>query len=334
MKVDLTTQYLGLQLANPLVVASSPLTARMSNLKALAEAGAAAVVLPSLFEEQIDMEHGLGEHLETQGTESSAEATTYFPRLNEFTVSLKQYLELIKEARQELKIPIIASLNGVTSGGWSDIAQEMESAGAHALELNLYSVAADPDRSGAEVEQNYIDIVKHVRPRIKIPLSVKVSSNFSSPANMAKRFCEAGADGLVLFNRFYQPDFDLEEMEVVPRLELSRTYDMLLPLTWVSILFDRVKADLALTGGVRDHIDVAKSMMAGARVVQVASQLLMRGPGGVREILASLAQWMEAKEYTSIAQMQGSMSQKRAANPSAFLRANYLKVLQSWRSKV
>ena len=332
MKIDMSTNYLGFRLAHPVVPSASPLTSRLSHLRQLANAGAPAVVLHSLFEEQIEMEDGLHEHLIIRGTESHAEAVSYFPKLESFTVSLAHYQELIHEARRELEIPIIASLNGSSVGGWVEYAHKLEQAGAQALELNLYTVPADLERSGAEVEQNYLDIVRLVRSRITIPLAVKVSPFFSSPGHMARRFCEAGADALVLFNRFYQADFDLVNLEVSPHLELSRPYEMLLPLTWVSILFGKIPADLALTGGVHRHTDVLKAMMAGARVAQVASVLLHDGPQALQEIVEHLHDWMVEREYHSIEQMQGSMSQARVADPNAFLRANYIKVLQSWRS--
>ncbi|MEW6277477.1 MAG: dihydroorotate dehydrogenase-like protein [Candidatus Eremiobacterota bacterium] len=328
---DLTTSYLGLKLAHPLLPSASPLTSTLTGLESLAEAGAPAVVLGSLFEEQVDLQHELMESMLHQGSDSYGEALSYFPSPETYTEAADDYVELVHAARRRLDIPVIASLNGTTPGGWVRYARKIERAGAHALELNLFQVPADPLRSGTEVEADYLAVVKAVREQIEIPLAVKLGPFFSSPAHFARRLCEAGADGLVLFNRFYQCDFDLDQLELVPRLELSRPYEMLMPLTWIAVLFGRVEADLALTGGVGSHLDALKALMAGARVVQLASELLRFGPPRLGEMLAGLVAWLEEREYRSVAELQGSMSQRRVTEPAAYMRANYLRTLQSWR---
>lgn len=328
MKIDLSTQYLGLPLDNPLVPSASPLTSSLEGMRRLADAGAGAVVMGSLFEEQVDLQHELRETLMHQGADCYAEAMGYFPTARDYRVQADDYLLLIESARKFLHIPLIASLNGCTEGGWIRYAERIERAGAQALELNLYHVAADPERSASEVEKRYLDIVARVRDQVRIPLAVKVGPQFSSPVHFARRLREVGADGIVLFNRFYQSDLDLERLEVTPRLELSRSYDLLMPLTWTAIMFGRVDLDLALSGGVHTHLDVLKALMAGATVVQVASELIKHGPGRLIDLLSELRTWMGEREYHSVEQLRGSMSQRRVGEPEAFLRANYVKTLQ------
>ncbi len=327
---DLSTTYLGLQLKNPVVASASPISKKLDGFKKLEEAGASAVVMYSLFEEQITHESLALDHFLNRGTESYAESLTYFPNLDSYNIGPEEYLNLIAKAKQAVSIPVIASLNGVSAGGWIDYAKKMEEAGADALELNTYYLATDTELTSQELEQNYIDLVKVVRSQVKIPVAVKLSPFFTALPNLAKQLVAAGADGLVLFNRFIQPDLDIETLEVTPNLQLSTPAELRLPLRWTAILYGRVKADLALTTGVHSAQDVLKSMMAGARVAMLTSELLKNGVGRVAEILADMQTWMESYEYTSIKQMQGSMSQQAVAEPAAFERANYMKALQSF----
>jgi len=328
---DLTTTYLGLKLAHPLVASASPLSYTLDGILRLEDAGVAAVVMYSLFEEQIEQEsHALHHYLE-YGTHSYAEALDYFPQPDQFNVGPREYLELLGKAKAAVRIPIMGSLNGVSSGGWIEYARLMEEAGADALELNLYYLPTNPTLSGLEVEEMYLDVVRDVSQSISIPIAVKVGPYFSNFTYMAARLVQAGASGLVLFNRFYQPDFDLDHLEVTPNLVLSRTEDLRLPLTWAAILYGRIQADFAITSGVHSHLEVLKSMMAGARVAMMASELLSNGVGRVGAVLQDLQTWMQEHEYQSIKQMQGSMSQQHVANPDAFERGNYMKVLRSWR---
>jgi dihydroorotate dehydrogenase (fumarate) len=290
------------------------------------------VVLESLFEEQIIHEKFEMDHFLAQGTDSFAEATSYFPESDMYTFGPDEYLAHIKKCKEAVDMPIIASLNGVSSGGWTEYARNMQDAGADALELNIYFIPTSTKMTGAEVEQMHVDIVKQVKGSVSIPVAVKLSPFFSSTANVAHRLVEeGGADALVLFNRFYQSDFDLEELEVVPHLELSTRYELRLPLRWVAILHGRVPVDLAITSGVHTHTGVLKSMMAGAKVAMLASELLANGVGRVGLILEEMMEWMNEHEYESVVQMQGSMSQKNVGEPAAFERANYMKVLQSWK---
>ena len=328
--MDLTTRYLGLTLKNPLVASASVLTEDLANVRKLEDAGASAIVMHSLFEEQIaldsrDLDQGL-----SSGTESFAESLSYFPDLASYKIGPEAYLEQIAKAKAAVKIPIIASLNGASSGGWTRYAKKMEEAGADALELNIYTIPTDPETSSEQVEQGYIRLVKDVKSSVNLPVAVKLSPFFSAMPNFARRLEQAGANGLVLFNRFYQPDFDLEALEIVPSLQLSTPYELLLRLHWVAILWGRVKTDLAITGGVHTAEDVLKAMMAGAQVVEIASALLRRGVEHLKTLEAGVTEWMEAHEYESIRQMQGSMSQRSVADPNTFLRANYLKVLSSY----
>jgi dihydroorotate dehydrogenase (fumarate) len=328
--IDLSTTYLGLSLRNPLVASASPLCEEIDNIRRMEDAGAGAVVLHSLFEEQITLE---SQHLDrylSQGAESFAESLTYFPDMTAYNLGPDGYLEHIRRAKAAVGIPIIGSLNGVSSGGWVRYARKIEEAGADALELNLYYIPTDPERTGADVERMYVDLVRDVIASVGIPVAVKLGHAFSAMANVAHRLDQAGARGLVLFNRFYQPDFDLERLAVVPRLTLSSPYELLLRLHWVAILYGRVRADLAVTGGVHTAQEVLKAMMAGARVAMMTSALLEHGIDLFRGVRANLLTWMEAHEYESIRQMQGSMSYRAVADPAEFERANYLKVLSSY----
>ena len=329
--MDLSTSYLGLRLKHPVVAAASPLSATVDGICRLEEAGAAAVVLPSLFEEQVDAEAHHLDHYLGYAADSFAEALSYFPEAARYRVGPDAYLETIAGARRLTDIPIIGSLNGVSPGGWVDYARLAEQAGAHALELNVYYVPTDPRMPGSEVEALYFDVLHDVRRTVSIPVAMKLSPYLSATANMAARLAEAGADGLVLFNRFYQPDFDLESLTVVPHLMLSTEWELRLPLRWVAILYGRVSADLAITSGVHSSEDVLKSVMAGANVVMLASELLQHGLGRIGQLVHGVVAWMVEHEYDSVLQMRGSMIQMHVAEPAAFERANYMKVLQSWR---
>jgi dihydroorotate dehydrogenase (fumarate) len=320
-----------MDLKNPIVPSASPLSEKIDNLKRMEDAGAAAVVMHSLFEEQINEESHALDHYLSYGGESHAEALHYFPEAHEYKVGPEGYLHLVREAKERLGIPVIGSLNGVSSGGWIDYAKRIQEAGADALELNIYYMPTKIDMTGADVEKMYVDIVTDVKKSVTIPVAVKISPFFSSMANMAKKLVDAGADGLVLFNRFYQPDFDLEQLEVVPHLVLSNSFEHRLPLRWIAILYGRLDVDFALTRAVSSHEDVLKSLMAGAKVAMMTSEILRNGIGRIGEILTDLEKWMEEKEYESVKQMQGSMSQIRCPEPTAFERANYMKVLHAWR---
>jgi dihydroorotate dehydrogenase (fumarate) len=330
MKMDLTTTYLGLPLKNPLVPSSSPLARNLQTLKRLEDAGAAAVVLHSLFEEQITLESQMLNHYLTQGAESYPEALHYFPEAAEYNTGPDAYLEHIRKAKESLAIPVIASLNGVSTGGWVRYAREIQQAGADALELNVYFISTDPALAGRDVDQIYLDILHDVKQVVTIPVAMKLSPFFSSLANMAQQLAQGGADGLVLFNRFYQPDFDLEKLEVVPHLLLSSSNELRLPLRWVAILYGRIKADLAITTGIHNVEDVLKGLMAGAKVTMMASELLQNGIRRLAEILIDLELWLINHEYESVNQLQGSMSQIHCAEPAAFERANYMRVLSSF----
>jgi dihydroorotate dehydrogenase (fumarate) len=330
---DLTTKYLGLKLKNPLVVAASPLSEDLGNIRRMEDSGAAAVVLTSLFEEQIQVESAALDKFLQQGTESFAESLTYFPDMTGYNLGPAGYLEHLRRAKQAVGIPIIGSLNGTSTGGWIDYAKKIQEAGADALELNIYFIPTDTGMTGAEVEKLYADLVSQVKASLRIPVAVKIGAFFSSLPNTARRLDQAGADALVLFNRFYQPDFDLENLEVVPNLILSTPHELLLRLNWVAVLYGKIQADLAITGGVHIGLDVLKSMMAGARVAMLTSALLKNGISHLATVRTELLKWMEEHEYESIQQMQGSMSQRAVADPSAFQRANYVKVLSSYALK-
>lgn len=329
---DLSTTYLGLHLNNPLVAAASPLSRKIDRARRLEEAGIAAIVMYSLFEEQIIHESLELDHYLSRGTDSFPEALSYLPDGGLYGISPERYLNHVAGLRKALRIPVIGSLNGVSRGGWTDYARQIEGVGADALELNLYSLATDPEMTAAEIEARQVDLVADVRAAIKIPLAVKIGPFVTSLPNFAKRLVEAGADGLVLFNRFYQPDFDLEALDILHNLELSTSAEIRLPLRWISILYGKIQADLALTTGVHNATDVLKAMMAGAQVAMMASALLREDPiQRVKDLLAGIQAWMEEREYTSIRQMQGSMSQQSVKDPAAFERVNYMKVLNSFR---
>jgi dihydroorotate dehydrogenase (fumarate) len=327
---DLSTSYLGLRLRNPIVASASPLTGNLDSLRALEEAGVAAVVLPSLFEEQIEHEEiDIHELLEHQ-THSFGEALTWFPELDDYNTGPGSYLEHLQQAKATLDIPVIASLNGVSAGGWLRYARLCEEAGADALELNVYAVETDPAHTAADVEARTLALVRHVREAVSIPLAVKVGPFYSAFANMARELADAGADGLVLFNRFLQPDIDLETLEVAPWLPLSSAVELRLPLRWIAILRGRVDVDLAGTTGVHDWEGALKLLLAGANAVCVASALLLRGPGVVRELREGIEAWMVEREYTSVTQLQGSLSQASCPDPAAFERGNYMRALTSY----
>jgi dihydroorotate dehydrogenase (fumarate) len=330
--MDLSTNYLGLRLKHPVMPSASPLSQTLDSIRRLEDAGAAAIVMYSLFEEEIEGESHILDHYLNFGTDSTAEALSYFPDLQRYNVGPDAYIRLIQNAKSAVDIPIIGSLNGTSTGGWVDYARHIENAGADALELNIYYVATDVHTSSTVVEERYLDVVRAVKSQVTIPVAVKLGPYFSSFANMAQRLADAGADALVLFNRFYQPDLDLEQLRVVPNLVLSSRNELRLPLRWLAILHGRVPIDLALTSGVHSHEDVLKGLMAGAKVTMMASELLRNGIYRIEETVNALREWMEEHEYESVAQMQGSMSQKNVAEPDAFERANYMKVLQSWRA--
>ena len=328
---DLSTTYLGLKLKNPLVASASPLSKKIEQVKRMEEAGIAAVVMYSLFEEQIIHESLELDYYLARGTESFAEALTYLPDAGTYSLLPDRYVANVEKLKKAVNIPVIGSLNGVSKGGWIRYARLIQDAGADALELNLYYIPADPAISAKELEDVQVDLVADIKSSIKIPLAVKLSPFYTSFPHFAKRLVMAGANGLVLFNRFYQPDFDIEEMNISHTLDLSSPIDLRLPLRWIAMLYGHLEVDFALTSGVHSAGDVLKSMMAGARVSMMASKLLYSGVDCVSNILAELQTWMEEHEYTSIKQMQGSMSQKSVAEPSAFERANYMKVLSSYR---
>ncbi|HXD11491.1 MAG TPA: dihydroorotate dehydrogenase-like protein [Anaerolineales bacterium] len=329
---DLSTTYLGLNLKNPLVASASPLSKKLDRARKLEEAGIAAIVMYSLFEEQIIHESLELDHFLNRGVNSFPEALSYLPDGGMYAIKPEKYLDQVAGLKKALNIPVIGSLNGVSKGGWTSYARKIENAGADALELNLYYVATDMDLTSMEIEEAQVDLVADVKAAIKIPLAVKISPFITSIPNFAKRLVEAGADGLVLFNRFYQPDFDLDELEIVHSLDLSTSSDLRLPLRWISIMHGKMNADFALTSGIHDYRDVLKAMMAGARVAMMASSLLHGGEQVIGPILRELQAWMHEHEYESIKQMQGSMSQKSVKEPAAFERANYMKVLNSFRS--
>ena len=327
--IDLSTDYLGLKLRTPLVPSASPLSQEIGTIRRLEDAGASAVVLYSLFEEQLRQEMVELDHHLSAATESFSESLSFFPHASEFRLGPEGYLEHIRKAKEAVKIPIIASLNGATVSGWTKFAKAIEEAGADALECNIYYIPTDPDLKSADVEQAYIDIVWAVKSAVSIPVAVKLSPFFSNLANMAKRLDEAGADGLVLFNRFYQPDIDLDELEVRPNVLLSTPQALRLPLTWIGILYGRLQASLAASSGVHDPQDAIKLLMVGANVTMLCSSLLRNGVNHIRHMERGITEWMEQHEYESVHQMQGSMSQVRCPDPSAFERAQYMRAVKS-----
>lgn len=327
---DLRTTYLGLSLKNPLVASPSPLCKDVGNIRQMEDSGLGAVVLHSLFEEQITLESQQLDYALSSGTESFAEALSYFPDMSTYNMGPEGYLEHINQVKNAVNIPVIASLNGASAGGWIKYARLIEQAGADALELNIYYLASDPSQTSTDVEKMYITLVREVVSSVQIPVAVKLSPYFSALANFAQRLEQMGASGLVLFNRFYQPDFNLENLTVVPHLQLSSSKELRLRLRWVAILSPQLSLDLAVTGGVHAPEDVLKSMMAGARAAMTTSALLKNGIQYAQSILEGLNRWMEEREYASIAQMQGSMSQKKVLETTALERANYMKVLRSY----
>ena len=328
--MDLTTSYLGLKLRSPLVVSASPLSEDIDNLKRLEDAGAAAIVLYSLFEEQLKQDRlELHQRLE-HGTESFAEALSYFPEPDEFNLGPEEYLKHIAAAKKTTRIPIIASLNGSSTGGWTDYAQQIQQAGADALELNIYYIPTDMNLTGTEVELTYLEILKAVKSHVTIPVAVKLSPFFSNFANMAKRLDHAGANGLVLFNRFYQPDIELETLEVKPNILLSTPMAARLPLRWIALLHGKLKASLAATSGIHRASDALKMLMAGADVTMLCSTLLRHGIPQITTIESDLAAWLTEHEYESVQQLKGSLSQKNCPEPAAFERAQYMKALTGY----
>ena len=328
--IDLSTSYLGLELKSPLVASPSPLCEDVDNIRRMEEKGAAAVVLHSLFAEQITLGSRELDRYLTQGTESFAESLTYFPDLGNYKLGPDEYLEHIRRAKESVEIPIIGSLNGVSTGGWIEYAKLIEEADADALELNIYYIPTNPDMDSQNIERMYIDLVRAVKASINIPVAVKLSPYFSSMPNMARQLDQAGADALVLFNRFYQPDLDIENLAVKPNLVLSTSHELRLRLRWVAILLGHIRADMAVTGGVHTAEDALKAMMAGAKVAMMTSALLTKGIGYLATVHSGISRWMEEHKYESISQMQGNLSQKSVAEPAAFERANYMKVLSSY----
>jgi dihydroorotate dehydrogenase (fumarate) len=329
--VDLSTTYMGLELKHPVVPSASPLSRDLATIKAMEDAGAAAIVMHSIFEEQIEFEQETLHHFLEQGTELFSEALTYFPPMPEYRVGPEEYLDHIRQAKDAVDIPIIGSLNGISLGGWVDYARQIEQAGADGVELNIYFVAANPKTEAAEVEKLYLDILAAVKENVQIPVALKLSPFFTSMANVARRVDGAGADALVLFNRFYQPDIDLENLEVERGLVLSTSEEMRLPLRWIAILYGRITASLALTSGIHTPQDVLKAVMAGSDVANVCSVLLKNGLGKIGELVDGVRFWMEEYEYESIRQMKGSLSQQAVAEPAAFERANYIRILQTYQ---
>ena len=326
--IDLSTRYLGMQLRTPLVASASPLSHEIAGIRGLEDAGASAVVLYSLFEEQLHKEAlELELHLNA-GTESFAESLTYFPHSSEFHTGPEEYLNHIRKAKAAVDIPVIASLNGATLGGWTKFAKQVEQAGADAIECNLYSIPTNTETLGTEIENGYFDILREVKLAVHIPVAAKLSPFFSNLANAAKRMDLMGTDGLVLFNRFYQPDIDLEELEIKPNVLLSSPQDLRLPLTWIGILYGRIRASLAATSGVYGPEDAIKLLMVGADVTMLCSSLLRYGVGHLRQVEQGIRKWMEAHEYESVQQMQGSMSQQRCSDPGAFERSQYMRAVK------
>lgn len=330
--MDLRTNYMGLELKHPIVASSSPLSESVDSIKRMEDAGAAAVVMFSLFEEQLQHDNAAFEHLIAYGSENYAESLGYFPAVDDYHVGPERYLNLLRRAAEAVDIPVIGSLNGVTNTGWVEYARQMQEAGASGIELNLYYIPADLSLTSREVESRYLDVIKAVKSAVSIPVAMKLSPFFSAIGHMAKQLDEAGADALVLFNRFYQPDFDLETLEVLPNLNLSNSAEIRLPLLWIAILSGRLSASLGATTGVHSAEDVVKYLMAGADAVMTTSALLKKGIGHLSTLVNGLEAWMDKKQYASVQQMKGSMSQKHVSDPSAFERANYIKILESYKS--
>ncbi|MEJ2122624.1 MAG: dihydroorotate dehydrogenase-like protein [Alphaproteobacteria bacterium] len=330
--MDLSTRYMGLDLQHPVVAAASPLSSNLDGIRRLEDGGAAAIVMFSLFEEQLRQEMASMEHLTAAGSESFAESLSYFPSLDDYHAGPDRYLNLLRRAVDTVDIPVIASINCVTGEGWTDYARLMCEAGASGVELNVYYLPADPEIGGPEVERQYLEALAAVKAESSVPVALKVSPYFSAIAHMAQRFADGGADGLVLFNRFYQPDFDLEELSVVPGLQLSNSTEIRLPLRWIAMLYGRVDASLAATTGVQSPQEVIKYVLAGADAVMTASALLRNGPEFCGDLVSGLADWMGSRGYQTVREMKGMLSQQRVAHPTAFARANYIKILESWKN--
>lgn len=330
--VDLRTKYMGLELLHPVVASASPMSKELDGIRRLEDGGAAAIVMFSLFEEQIRYDMESAAHLMEAGTESFAESLSYFPQVDSFRIGPDRYLELVRKAREATSVPVIASLNGMTNEGWVDYARKLHQAGAAAIELNVYYIPADLDVTGREVEQRYIDVLRAVKAAVPIPVAIKVSPFFSAFGHMARQLDEAGADALVVFNRFYQPDLDLEALTVVPSLRLSSPDEIRLPLLWLAVLHGRLKANLAATTGVESPVEVIKYLAAGADVVMTTSALMRHGPKHLGTLVAGLRGWLAAHDYASVAQLRGSMSQRKVPDPTAFERANYIKILESYEN--
>jgi dihydroorotate dehydrogenase (fumarate) len=329
--MDLTTRYMGLQLRNPLVASASPLTGELDSLRRLEDAGAGALILPSLFQEEIEAETARYEHLTTTHDDSWPEGLSNFPKLADAQHGPHHYLELVRRARQAVGVPVIASLNGISDEGWTSYAQQLEQAGANGLELNIYFIPADLAVTGRDVEQRYLDILRSVRAAVSIPVAIKLSPYFSSVGNMAMALHDAGADALVLFNRFYQPDLDLTRLQVLTDLKLSDANEIRLPLLWLAVLAGRTKASLAASTGVNSAEEVIKYLLVGADVVMTTSSLLRQGPGHMATLLAGLEKWLDSRGFTSLQHVRGIMSQRSMRDPQAFERANYIKILHGYR---
>lgn len=331
--MDIKSNYMGLALSSPIVVSASPISEKVENIKKCEDAGAGAIVLYSLFEEQLEHEQYSLHYHTTVGTYSFAESLTYFPDWDEYRLEPDKYLELIRKAKEAVKMPVIASLNGKTIGGWTEFAKKMQDAGADAIELNVYFTPTDINKTGLDIENTYIDILKAVKSYVSIPVAIKISPYFSNIANMANRLDEAGANALVLFNRFYQPDINLEELEVVPNLVLSNSSDIRLPLRWIAILYKQLKADLAATSGIHTGEDAAKILLSGAKAIQICSSLLKNGINHIKDVENGLTRFMEEKEYESVAQMQGVMSHfnMKTKDASPYERAQYMKTLTNYK---
>ncbi len=329
--MNLATRYMGLDLAHPIVASAGPLSRSVDGIRRLEDAGAAAVVMFSLFEEQIRAEVEAVEFLREFGSESHGEALSYFPTVDEYDVGIDSYLRILRAAAESVEIPVLGSLNGITNDWWIDYARQMEEAGAAGIELNVFYLPANPEKSGADVERDYLDILAAVKDAVTVPVAMKLGPYFSSMANMAVRLDEAGADALVLFNRFYQPDFDLENLLVEPSLALSTPLEIRLPLLWIALLRGRIGASLAATGGVHGGREAIKLLLAGADVVMSTSALLVNGPERLRVIRDEVEEWMEEREYESVTQLRGSMSYRNVEDPDRFVRANYVRILEDWK---
>jgi len=325
--MDLSSSYMGLKLKNPIVVSSCPLSKSLDGIKTLEDSGASAVVMFSLFEEQIRREQEAFDNLMESVSGSFAESANFFPEMDDEDKGAEQYLNLLSKAVDATDIPIIGSLNGMTNEGWIDYAKQIQQAGASALELNVYYIASDISKSSAEVEQRYIDILQAVKSSVSIPVAVKLSPFFSSAGNFAKRLNDAGADGLVMFNRFFQPDFNLDTLQVEPRANLGSAEEIRVPLLWIAVLHEQIQASLAATRGVQSSVEVIKYLLAGADVVMVASALMRHGPQYLQVILDELTEWLNAREYAAVSEIRGKMSHQHVANPGEFERVNYIKAL-------